>query len=77
MFLRASLALFSIAILCAGCTTVPEQSSDVESYSRKIYRTGSNLPVKDYGAENFDIAPPDIINPVNRPMGAPKPRGGG
>jgi hypothetical protein len=24
--------------------------------------------VKGYGAENFDVANPDVINPSNRPM---------
>jgi hypothetical protein len=58
-------ALLSIA-LCAACAETPQQAAD--AHAAKIYRTGSNIPVKDYGAENFDVANPDVINPSNRPM---------
>jgi hypothetical protein len=55
-------------LLCAGCATAPGESADVESYATKVYRTGSNIPVKDYGAENIEVAAPEIVNPANRPL---------
>jgi len=57
--------IFSLA-LCAGCAETPHQEADWQA--PKIYRTGSNIPVKDYGAEKIEVASPDIINPSNRPM---------
>lgn len=62
---------------CSGCATPPEHSADADSYSTRIYRTGSNLPVKDYGAANIEVAPADVVNPINRPMGGTRPRSGG
>jgi hypothetical protein len=62
---------------CSGCATPPEQSADTDSYSARIYRTGSNIPVKDYGAANIQVAPADVINPINRPMGGSRPLTGG
>jgi hypothetical protein len=62
---------------CASCATPPENTADTDSYSVRIYRTGSNIPVKDYGAANIEIAPPEVINPIHRPMGQAQPRSGG
>ena len=62
--------------LCVGCASAPEQ--DAEYHAPKIYRTGSNIPVKDYGAENIEVGGPEVINPINRPMSgamAKKPGG--
>jgi len=54
-------------LLCAGCATAPrEESADVEYYAPKIYRTGSNIAVKDYGAENIEIRSSEILSPANR-----------
>ena len=50
----------------AGCSTLPDQTADVDSYSPKIYRTGSNIPTKDYGAEDVRVASPELLNPANR-----------
>jgi hypothetical protein len=66
----------ALVVTCAGCAT-PEQVADTDSYSTHIYRTGSNIPVKDYGAANIEVAPPDVVNPINRPMGQMRPRSGG
>lgn len=62
-----------VALLGAGCATAPEQPDEVGYYAPKVYRTGSNIPVKDYGTERIEIRGPDVINPINRPL--PKPPG--
>lgn len=55
------------ALLLIACASTPQQAADARE--QKIYRTGSSIAVKDYGAENTEVASPDMINPVNRPMG--------
>ncbi|HEY3531531.1 MAG TPA: hypothetical protein VGL43_00245 [Casimicrobiaceae bacterium] len=67
----------ALVAFCTGCATPPEQTADTDGYSPHIYRTGSNIPVKDYGAANIKIAPAEAINPINRPMGQAAPRSGG
>jgi hypothetical protein len=69
--------VLALAGFCAACATPPEQTADIDSYSAHIYRTGSNIPVKDYGAANIEVAPADVVNPINRPMGGARPRAGG
>lgn len=66
----------SLVGFCSGCAT-PEQTTDADAYTPRVYRTGSNIPVKDYGAANIEVAPADIVNPIHRPMGQPQPRSGG
>ena len=56
----------AFALLLAACAALPKESADVESYARREYRTGSNIPVKDYGAQNVEVLRPEAINPVNR-----------
>ena len=34
-------------LACTGCASTPEQEAEYDA--PKIYRTGSNLPAKDYG----------------------------
>lgn len=63
---NASLAVAVVSFLCAGCAETPQQEADWQA--PKIFRTGSNIPVKDYGAEKIEVASPDVINPSNRPM---------
>jgi hypothetical protein len=58
--------MVSAALLTAACASTTGET--VEPVPQKIYRTGSNIPAKDYGAANIDVASPDAINPVNRPM---------
>ena len=58
--------LLAFPFLCAACASAPEQSA--EPREAKIYRTGSNIPVKDYGAESIEVHTGDIVNPANRPM---------
>ena len=43
---RITLAAALVSVFGLGCASAPEQSADVESYSPKVYRTGSNLPVR-------------------------------
>ena len=54
-----------VLLLFGACASTSKQASHYPE--EKIYRTGSNIPVKDYGAANIDVESPDIINPVNRP----------
>jgi hypothetical protein len=74
--LGAGVAGLAAVLLCDGCAT-PTKSADVDTYTPRIYRTGSNIPLKDYGAEKVEVAPPDIINPINRPLGWMPPGRGG
>ena len=53
-------------LLTAACASTKDQTA--EAAPEKIYRTGSNIPAKDYGSANIEVASPDVINPVNRPM---------
>lgn len=53
-------------LLTAACASTKDQTAEVAP--EKIYRTGSNIPAKDYGSANIEVASPDVINPVNRPM---------
>jgi hypothetical protein len=73
--LGAGVVGLAAVLLCGGCAT-PTKTADVDTYTPRIYRTGSNIPLKDYGADNVEVAPPDIVNPVNRPTGFMKPRAG-
>ena len=61
---------FTIAVpavlLAAACASTADSVD--EPSSGKVDRTGSSLPAKDYGAANVEVASPDVINPVNRPM---------
>lgn len=56
----------SAVVLTAACASTKDPAA--EAAPEKIYRTGSNIPAKDYGAANVEVASPDVINPVNRPM---------
>jgi hypothetical protein len=40
---------------------------DADWQPQKIYRTGSNIPTKDYGAANIDVGTTDVSSPMNRP----------
>jgi hypothetical protein len=62
------LAIVSSLVVCIGCARLPsEKTSEVRE--QKYYRTGSNIAVRDYGAENIEVRSGEIVNPVNRPMG--------
>ena len=53
------------ALLLAACASAPDQSTDAPE--QKIYRTGSNIPVKDYGGANIEVGKPDVATPLDRP----------
>jgi hypothetical protein len=55
-----------VVLACTGCASISEPTSEYRE--EKIYRTGSNLPVKDYGGANVEQRGPEIINPINRPL---------
>lgn len=55
-----------VMTLCAACASTPDPPA--EAREARIYRTGSNLPAKDYGAANIEQRGAEIINPINRPM---------
>lgn len=64
-------------LLLAACASAPEQTA--EYHAPKVYRTGSNIPLKDYGAPtlNLEIVSPEVMNPMNRPLGQRGPGAGG
>lgn len=62
----ACVAGVALLLLCAACASTPDQSS--EYHEQKIYRTGSNIPAKDYGSANIEVRGAEVINPINRPM---------
>ncbi len=70
------LALATLAAaLIAGCAT-PTADKD-EARAEPIYRTGSNLPVKDpSGTSRVQTVRPDET-PILRPLPTPRPGGGG
>ena len=53
-------------LLLSACAETPEKKSDY--HEEPIYRTGSNIPLKDYRPDNVEVVKPDVINPLNRPM---------
>jgi len=53
-------------LLFAGCAS-QEPPKDDDYKPEPIYRTGSNIPSKDYGAANVDVTKPDAANPIVRP----------
>ena len=53
-------------VLLSACAETPEKKS--EYHEEPIYRTGTNIPLKDYRPDNVEVVKPDVINPLNRPM---------
>jgi len=53
-------------LLFAGCASQDPQKDD-DYKPEPIYRTGSSIPAKDYGAANIDVGKPDAANPLVRP----------
>jgi hypothetical protein len=51
-------------LLLSTCAETPEKKSGY--HEEPIYRTGSNIPTKDYRSEKIEVTTPDIINPINR-----------
>jgi ABC-type oligopeptide transport system substrate-binding subunit len=55
------------ALLLTACASGPEQSADARE--QKYYRTGSNIPTRDYGAGPIEVGKPGVADSMNRPMG--------
>ncbi len=54
-----------LAALLAACAT---PSPDKADYQAPVYRTGSNLPVRDGGsASNVQTVDPNSVNPMTAP----------
>jgi type IV pilus biogenesis protein CpaD/CtpE len=66
-----------VVAISAGCAS-PDPQRDAEAQPEKIYRTGSNIPVKDYGAANIEVSKPDPADAALRPgTGIMGRKGGG
>lgn len=65
-----SLIAVSALLLCAACASTPQQSADADYQAPKVYRTGSNIAVKDYGAANIDVVDPKDVKAMIRPPAA-------
>lgn len=67
---RAIVAAMLLGMV-AACSSVPEQSA--ATHEKKVYRTGSNLPVRDNGAEsNVQTADPEALKrAINAPAASP------
>jgi hypothetical protein len=63
----AAVAASLFVLACAACASTGDDTAEVRE--QKIYRTGSNIPVKDYGSENIEQRGAEVANPINRPMG--------
>ena len=56
----------SVVAVSAGCAS-PDAQRNAEAHPERIYRTGSNIPVKDYGAANIEASKPDAADTAFRP----------
>lgn len=66
---RYSLAV-STTLLLTACASMPEDTP--ESREGKVYRTGSNLPSKDYG--DVKVIDPEAVRDARR-IGTPRSLG--
>jgi hypothetical protein len=66
MLPRSLLVAMLVSTTLTGCAT-PERQADAAHYAPHIYRTGSNIPTKDYGAANIEVGKPSTANPLVRP----------
>jgi hypothetical protein len=62
--------VFAIAgislLLVSACAKTPEKKS--EYHEEPLYRTGSNIRLKDHWPDNVEVVKPDVLNPRNTPM---------
>jgi type IV pilus biogenesis protein CpaD/CtpE len=68
MHVRASIASALVAAtLCAGCQSTPEK--EASAHREPVYRTGSNIPVRDPDAATRVITakPDDAMPRTNMP----------
>jgi hypothetical protein len=68
--LRSIAIMGLVAALFAGCAAPATKSATDEPREERVYRTGSNLPVRDRDQ------PLNTINPATIEMPMPKGRGG-
>ncbi|MGE5170857.1 MAG: hypothetical protein ACM3JC_10890 [Rudaea sp.] len=64
--IETGFAVLGLSLLLGACAEAPEKESGYRE--EPVYRTGSNIPVKDYRPEHVEVVKPDVINPINRPM---------
>ena len=76
MILRTTAVAASLMVLLAACAS-PSPEQDADARQDKVYRTGSNIPVKDYCAANIDVGKPYAANPMQRPGAGVLGRKGG
>ena len=62
----AAVTTVTLVLLCAGCASLSAEQ-DADWHPDKIYRTGSNIPTKDYGAANIEVGKSEVMTPMNRP----------
>ena len=67
---RDSLAVLTALLLLTACTSMPEDRP--EPREEKVYRTGSNLPSKDYG--DVKVIDPEAVRDARR-IGTPRSLG--
>jgi hypothetical protein len=68
------LAALGACALLAACATPATDTAEVRS--ERVYRTGSNIPVKEAGADGVKTYKPDET-PAPRTMPMPRAGGGG
>jgi type IV pilus biogenesis protein CpaD/CtpE len=74
MQLRMPVALAIVAAAsCAGCQSA--QDKDVAAHREPVYRTGSNIPVRDPEARSsvLTVRPDDAMARTNMPSPKPGP----
>ena len=71
--LAAFIAVIGVPFLF-GCTSTPEQ--DAEARTEKVYRTGSNIPLKDRDTSAVKSMSGEDYERIRPPMSMP-PRGAG
>jgi hypothetical protein len=71
--LAALIAVIGVPVLF-GCTSTPEQ--DAEARAEKVYRTGSNIPLRDRDTSAVKSMSGEDYERMKPPMSMP-PRGAG
>ena len=65
----------ALVLLCVGCTTTQNRSD--EPREERTYRTGSNLPSKDYGTTGTTkTLDPEALRDAARRNASPRPGSG-
>ena len=57
----------AMLLLCTACAALPEDTADTAEWrAPKVYRTGSNIAVRDYGASNTVVVKPTPGEPASK-----------